>query len=262
MTYNDLKLPTPDVFEGTKQNSKVLIISSGHSVKNILQHKEKLKNKFDVILACNYSFQFFDDIIDFNIVTEKTSDGSKNTVYKILRDGKFRKDVPRIVNWKGIELYPNRYNLIKTTRSNFAFSPNIRKYKCGSHEGLLIGPIGKQNFSLGSVSLSAMHFAAMLGANEIYMIGADMCFKDQFDHFYNDRAYRDRPSELKKANAHKIIKVNLKNQVYDTTEFFKESAEYIDKLIPSLFKDIKIFDFSDGLLMTPKKLDINTFLQE
>lgn len=260
MSYQDLKLPIPEIFEGTKPNSKILVISSGHSTANILAHKEKLKTKFDVIMACNYSFEFFDDIIDFHLVTEKTSKDAKNLVYKILGSKDFRKDIPRIINWKGIELYPKQYNYIKAVRSNFDYNPNIRKYKHNGKEGFLIGPPGKQNFSLGSVTLSAMHFSAMLGAAEIYLIGADMCFKNQYDHFYNDRVYRNRPEELKKANAHNIVQVNLHGQTYDTTEFFKESAEYIDSVITTLFKDIRVFDFSAGLLSAPVKLDINEFL--
>ena len=165
----------------------------------------------------------------------------------------------RIVHWKGIELYPSKYNLIKTTRANFDGKPDVRKYKSNGQEGMLTGPIGSQNFSLGSVVLSAMHFAAMLGASEIYIIGADMCFKDEFDHFYNDRVYRDRPKEFKKANAHKIVKVNCNGELCDTTEYFKESAEYIDSTISTLFKDIDVFDFSNGLISEAINLDADDF---
>lgn len=262
MAYKDLKLSTPEIFEGTRPNSKILIISSGHSTSGILKYKEKLKDKFDVIIACNYSFEFFDDIIDFHLVTEKTSKDARNLVYKILGSKQFRHDVPRIVNWKGLELYPQNYNYIKVVRSNFNFMPNVRKYKHNGEEGLLIGPPGKQNFSLGSVTLSAMHFSAMLGASEIYLIGADMCFKNQFDHFYNDRIYRDRPEGLKVANAHNIVQVQLHGQTYDTTEFFKESAEYIDRAIVNYFHGMKVYDFSDGLLSKPIRLKIDEFLSE
>jgi hypothetical protein len=261
MSYEDLKLPTPEIFEGTRPNSKILIISSGHSTSSILAHKETLRKKFDVIIACNYAFEFFDDIIDFHLVTEKTSKDAKNMVYKILGKQAFRGDVPRIINWKGIELYPTGYKYIKATRSNFNFTPNIYKYKHNKQEGFLVGPPGKQNFSLGSVTLSAMHFSAMLGAAEMYLIGADMCFKNQFDHFYNDKIYRERPEGLKKANAHNIVQVNLHGQTYETTEFFKQSAEYIDSVVATLFKDIKIFDFSNGLLTAPIKLNTEEFLR-
>lgn len=259
MSYDELKFNTPSVFENKYPDSKVLIIGGGHSTKSILEYKKEIRKKFDIIIACNYSFQFFDDIIDFHIVTEKTSKTSSNTVYQALSSENFSEKVIRIVNWKGLELYPKKYNLIKTNRSNFGFKCNIKKYKSNDGEGLLIGPVGKQNFSLGSVLLSSMHFSTILGAKEIYTIGADMCFKNNFDHFYDDRAYRD--SIAKKNNMHKIIKVYVDNREYETTEFFKESAEYIDVVIPTLFKDIKIYDFSDGLLKMPIKLNIEEFLK-
>lgn len=261
MTYSDLDLKTPAIFENTKPDSRVLIVASGHSTGNFLQYKEKARKHFDVIIACNYAFEFVDDIIDFHIITEKTSKDSRNTVHKILA-GDFRTDVPRIVNWKGIEFYPKKYNLFKTTRANFDLKPNIKKYSHNGQEGLLVGPAGKQGFALGSISLSALHFSAMLGATEIYMVGADMCFKDQYDHFYKDRMYRDRPKDLKKSNAHNIVKVGLHGQILETTEYFKESAEYIDKIISTLFQSIKVFDFSDGLLTAPIKLNINEFFKE
>lgn len=261
MTYQDLNLKTPAIFEGSKPNSRVLIIASGHSTSKLLPLKEKARKHFDVVIACNYAFEYVDDIIDFHIVTEKTSKDSLNTIHKILA-GDFRTDVPRMVNWKGIELYPKKYNLLKTTRANFDMKPNIRKYQHNDQEGLLVGPAGKQGFALGSVSLSALHFATMLGAAEIYMVGADMCFKDQYDHFYKDRIYRDRPKQLKKSNAHNIIKVELNGHTYETTEFFKESAEYIDRILSTLFQNIKVFDFSDGLLTVPTKLNIDEFFKE
>lgn len=260
MSYEDLPFPKPNIFEGRSLNSKILIIGSGHSTKQILNQKELLRESFDIIIACNYSFQFFDDIIDYHIVTEKTSKSSNNNVYKSLSAGNFRKDVVRIVNWKGLDLYPSHYTLIKTTRSNFDYNCNVRKYKNNNKEGLLIGPPGKQKFSLGSVMLSAMHFSAILGAAEIYMIGADMCFKDEYDHFYNDQAYRNSVAKI--GNAHNIVQVELNGRNYDTTEFFKESAEYIDKAIELYFLGINIYDFSDGLLRKPIKITIDNFLKK
>jgi len=260
MGYENVNLPTPEIFEGTKPNSSALIISSGHSTKDILNLKEQIRKKFDVIIACNRAFENFDDIIDFHLVTEKTTNKGGNIVNQILMNGNFSTAIPRIINWKGIDLYPNRYNLIKATRSNFGFNPNIRKYKYNNTEGMLIGPLGKQNFSLGSVTLSAMHFTTMLGSSKIFLIGADMCFKDQFDHFYKDRVYRDTPITTKQANSHKIVNVKVGENNYTTTEFFEESAKYINKMAETIFKDIEITDFSDGLISSVKKIKINDYL--
>lgn len=262
MSYESIPLPKPDSLEGSAPGSSVLIIGSGHSTRDLLKYKDKLRSHFDKIIACNHSFTAFDDVIDFHLVTEKTSKTSNNNVYKALCDGNYRTDVTRIVNWKGLELYPKKYKKIKATRTNFAGNPDIRHYKHNGKEGMLVGPVGKQNFSLGSVMLSAMHLSSMIGAKKIHIIGADMCFKDEFDHFYNDRVYRNRPKEFKKSNAHKIVKVSLNGIEYDTTEFFKESAQYIDSLIPTVFKEIDVYDFSKGLLTKPTKIDVDLFFNK
>lgn len=258
MSYESINLPKPDVFENTRVGQNALIISNGHSTREILNKKALVREKFNTIIAVNRGFEHFDDIIDFHIVAEKTSKTSDNTVYEHLSAGDYRVDVPRLINWKGVDLYPNKYNKYKITRSNFDFKPNILKYSHNNMEGLLVGPIGKQNFSLGSVTLCAMHFCGMLGVKNIYLIGADMCFKDNFDHYYNDTVYRNRPKHFKKANAHKIVQVNHNGNTYDTTEFFKESAEYIDKVINELFrpKGIEIYDFSNGLIQKAKIPDL------
>jgi len=261
MSYESIQLPKPSVFEGTALNSNVLIIASGHSTKSIVDKKDQLRKHFDKIIVCNYAFEFFDEIADFHIVAEKTSKTSTNYVYKKLSEGNFRTDLPRIVNWKGIEMYPERYNLIKTARSNFGGKPDIRKYAIGSNEGLLIGDVGSQSFSLGSILLCAMHFAGMIGASSIYMIGADLCFKDEYDHFYKDSVYREPPKIVKKKNAHKIIDVDLSGKTYKTTLFFKESAECISSSIATFFKGIRIVDFSDGLIVGTDKQRIAEHLK-
>lgn len=261
MSYESIQLPDPSTFEGEAPNSKVLILASGHSTKKIMDRKCDLHKFFDKIIVCNYAFEYFDDIADYHLVVEKTSRTSTNDVHQRLAHGNFRLDLPRIVNWKGIGLYPEKYNLIKTARSNFNFNPNIRKYSANGTEGMLIGPTGSQGFSLGSILLCAMHFAGMIGAAEIYFIGADMCFKNEFDHFYNDSVYRKPPAKVKKGNAHKITQVEVDGKMYDTTMFFKESAELIDQMIVSLFSDIKMFDFSDGVMSAPERLDIDSFLE-
>lgn len=258
--YSSIKRCTPQEFEGRK-NERVLIIASGHSTKGILKHKKKIRCIFDAIIVCNYSFQYFDDISDYHIVSEKTSKTSTNDVYKKLSEKEYRLDVPRIVNWKGLHFYPDKYNLYKTLRSSFNNEPDIRRYRRGDEEGLLTGKQGSQGFSLGSVLLCTIHFASIIGANEIYTIGADMCFKDEFDHFYSDDVYRKPPKKVKTKNAHKIVEASVNGQIYKTTAYFKESAEEIDRMIVGPFSEIKFFDFSDGLLNNVKKIKIDKFIE-
>lgn len=264
MSYDNINLPKPDVFKDTRSGQNALIISNGHSTREILDKKNLIRKKFDVIIAVNRGFEHFDDIIDFHIVAEKTSKSSDNTVYENLSSGDYRTDVPRLINWKGIELYPEKYNRYKITRCNFKSQPDITNYTHNGEEGLLVGPLGRQNFSLGSVTLCAMHFCGILGIKSIHLIGADMCFKDNFDHFYNDTVYRNRPKYVKEKNAHKIVKVELHGKTYDTTDYFKESAHYIEKLVMTDFtkNNIDVFDCSDGLMQNIPQVKINNVLQD
>jgi hypothetical protein len=264
MAYKDVKLQTPSAFRNKFAGKNALVISSGHSTSAILDYKDKIREKFDVIIVVNYAFQYFDEIADFHIVVEKTSKSTKNNIiHKLLSEGDYRTDVPRIINWKGINLYDKRYNLYKTTRNKFNGSPNIRKYVCAGNEGLLVGPESSQGFSLGSVTLSAMHFAGIIGVKDIYLIGADFMFRDNFDHFYKDRVYRDGQINVKKSSRHKIVDVEKNSKSYKTTKYFAESAEYMSKVIDEEFvkSGVGVFDFSNGLVTSAVCLDINDFLK-
>ncbi len=101
----------------------------------------------------------------------------------------------------------------------------------------------------------------MLGASKVYLIGIDLLFRDQYDHFYKDHIYRKPGAEVKKANMHNIVEVEANDNKYQTTLYFKESAEFIDKVIPTWFGDIEVFDFSNGLLKSPKKLHLHEFMK-
>lgn len=265
MAYKDIKLKTPDDFKNKFIDKSVLIISSGHSTGKIVNRKNEIRDRFDVIMVVNYAFQYFDDIVDFHLVVEKTSKSTKNNfIHRLLREGDYRKDTPRIVNWKGIDLYDKRYNLCKTTRNNFNGDPNIREYIHAGHEGLLSGPVSSQGFALGSVTLSAMHLASIMGSNNIYLIGSEFVFRDHYDHFYKDRMYRDDQDKVKsKQNRHIIVDVEQGGNIYKTTKYFAESAKYVGDVINNKFKPqgINVFDFSDGLIETDK-IDIDDFLKQ
>jgi hypothetical protein len=266
MPYDDIKLKTPDAFKNTFLGKSALVISSGHSTEKLLKYKDHIKEKFDVVIVVNYAFQFFDDVMDFHVMVEKISKSSKinNTMPDLLQNGNYRTDVPRIINWKGIDQYDKRYNLHKTGRCNFNGKPNIREYKHNGQAGLLTGPVSSQGFALGSVTLSAMHFAAILGVSDIYLIGAEFIFKDDFDHFYKDRVYRDRQVLLKKSNRHIIVDMEHNGRTYKTTKYFAESAKHIDSIVEKQFNEagINVFDFSDGLISNVKKLDVDEFFSE
>lgn len=262
--YFDCKLKTPEGFTGSFPNSKVLIISGGESTAKILDCKYKVKKKFDAIICVNYSFRDFDDVSDFHIVVERQKKTDPITVPGALDEKKYRTDLPRLVNWNGSDLYNSRYNLYKTTRSNFYYKPNIRKYKYNNSEGLLYWKPKSKGWSSGTATLSAMHFATMIGANEIYIIGCDLYFKSEYDHYYKDKIYRNPEFTKKVQPKHRmdIVETNIGNRKVKTTNLFRDAAETINELIPTVFESVKVYDFSDGLIIKAIPLDIDEFMKK
>ena len=109
-----------------------------------------------------------------------------------------------------------------------------------------------------------MHFAGIIGTKSIHLIGSEFMFKDNFDHFYKDRMYRDDQTNVKsKTNRHIIIDVERKGKIYKTTQYFAESAKYLDTAIDSEFKPngISVSDFSDGMVGSADAVSIIDFLK-
>lgn len=262
--YIKCALPTPEEFIGTKPGSDVLIVSSGESTSKLIPYKNKLRKKFDAIICVNYAFREFDDVSDFHIVVERQKDTDPITVPRAINNGVFRSDIPRLVNWNGSGLYNQKHNLYKTTRSNFYYSPDIRGYKSNGSEGLLCWKPKSRGWSSGTATLSAMHFASMLGASNIYLIGSELYFKSEYDHYYKDKVYRDSEFTKMVQPKHRmdIVSAALNGDTVQTTNLFKDAAETIDELIPTIFRDINIFDFSDGLISAAMRLDIDIFMEK
>ncbi|KKL26260.1 hypothetical protein LCGC14_2397070, partial [marine sediment metagenome] len=217
-------------------------ITSRDSTLKALKYKSKLRNKFDIVICVNYSFRDFDDIIDYHVVVERTLEIDPISVARSLSEKEFRTDVPRIVSWNGIHMYDKKYNMYKTTRSNFNFSPDIRKYKHNGSEGLLYWKPRISRWSTGTVVLSVMHFACILGSSDIYLIGSDLCFKSEFDHYYKDKIYRDKKEFSKFARKHRvgIVDVEHGGKKVQTSDLFRDSAETLNELIPTLFKGVSV----------------------
>jgi hypothetical protein len=252
-----------NTFQNKYVGKKVLIIGCGCSAANFIPLKEKLHNYFDIVIGCNKAFVEFDSVMDYHLVTEKTTKNNGYDLAQKLNDGNYSKEMPRFINRKGLDFYDeNKYNIIPITRSNHGGIPDLCSYE-SMHDskidaGFFTGPIGSMNLSIGSVLLQAMHLSCIFGVKDIYLIGADMCFKGKWDHFYKDRYYRDFET-IKEANRPKIVKIGG----FETTNYFAESAIFIDQIIELINKTIgvNVSDFSDGLISKANKVDFNIFLK-
>lgn len=255
--YLNMKLPSPETFTNKYPNSRVLLIGTGPSTQKLIKYKDQLKKRFDVIIGVNFAMKHFESELDFHVLAEK------NATNCLFPEGSkaFSKTLTRVFNWKVIPKYPKEMNFVKFTRNYFEGTPNIRSYKLGgtNTEGLFIGPVGNDGLSLGTVLLQAMHLGAIIGAKSISIMGADLVFTEALDHYY-DREYRD-DKKFNRGPKRDIITVNHNGKTVNTLNYFKESAQYLDKVINEVFRPagIEIYDFSGGLLTAPIKLDIDEF---
>lgn len=253
--YKDMKYKTPEALKGKYAGKSFLIIGSGSSTRDIIKYKDKLKEKFDVIIGINLATLEFEQQMDYHFIIEK----NPAKMYKPMKDGLhiYRKDLPRILNWKAIRYFPKDIEIYKATRNRFDNGPKIRDYKVGDTEGLLMGPPDSKGLSAGSAAMCALHLASIMGAKDIYLVGTDLVFKGQYDHFYPDQHYRKSTTKL--ANRSPIVKVTHNGKERETTEFFQHSAKFFDTVIETLCKPagITVYDFSDGLITkaTPVNMD-------
>lgn len=255
--YLQIQLPDPSMFKNTFVGKSAIIIGTGMSTKKLIKYKDSLVDKFDAIIGLNFSTNDFENQLTHHLLLEKKPVMSYTDMIK--NNDKYRKELPRILNWKGLHRFPKNLNIVKATRTNFGGEPNIREYKYKGYEGFLNGPLNEQGLSTGSVALHGIHLACFMGCNRIYLVGTDFVFGEKFDHYYEDRYYRDNRKEIHKSP---IINIGDKKKS-ETTQFFQDSAKFIDKAIITMCNPIGIdvFSFSDGLLTAPVKLDIDEFFE-
>ena len=238
---------------------KILIIGAGPSARDLLPYKAQLKDFFDGIIILNGVFLLFDDIATHHLITEK-----RLTELDILNEGDYRLDLPRLVNFKSLnmKLYNKKYELVPVTRAPIPPNFNYREYILTNNQnGLLIGPVGSQKTALGGVALNAIHQACILGASRIYLSGIDLCFTKEWDHAMLDRFYRDGKSVHPQAA--QAVSTNWKGKQIESTGYMVESVPVIDEAIRTIFKDIVVYDFSEiGLLESTVKLVLKDWVEK
>jgi hypothetical protein len=150
---------------------------------------------------------------------------------------------------------------------------DIRHYRNATgEEGILVGPRGVSGLGRGTVTLQALHFASMLGAREIHLIGADLHFRGPIQHFYGQHEYGTHEVEGKRYHKLDIEKrlnpIETTNhprtgEVVESTLHFVESAGYIDDIVRRVLPPagVSVVDFSDGLLAAPRRGDFATYIE-
>lgn len=265
-SYFSLEYPTPHKFSGVSKGTSALVIGSGPSTSKILEYKNVLKEKFDLVLGVNRTIRDFEDVMDYHIVMEKKPLSIVNDMYSF----GYKRDLPRIINYKAIKHFPKDINIIKARREYFNGNFSLRHYKKGNKEGLLENWNKKKvekNYGLasaiysGTVAMQAVHFACILGCRDIYLIGTELMFDGYYDHYYKDRHYRDLVTPEFSRSKLMEVKGPEDKKVLTNSAFYR-SAKFFDKVIKNHAPKagVTFYDFSNGLISKAEKLGVNKFI--
>ena len=259
--------------EGRHPGARVLVVATGPSAKEVLPYDARLHDRYDVVIGLNGSVDMVEHIDYFLSVESKASLWDwyhhplpDNVIRCVSESGlRFARE-----NGRPDEQADRSYLLL---RHVYDQPPDIRHYRNGAgEEGILVGPRGETALGRGTVTLQSLHFASMLGASEVHLIGADLHFRGPIQHFYGQHEYGTHEVEGKRyhrldveARMNPMVTTThpRTGQEVESTLHFVESAEYIDAIIlgPLAEAGVSVVDFSDGLLTAPRRADFATYME-
>lgn len=258
------------VLEGRHPGSRVLIVATGPSAKQVVPFDARLKERYDVVVALNGSIAHVTSA-DYFLAVES---------HAHLWDWYHHPVGPhttRCVSESGLRYareagQPDTQPALLLLRHLYETPVDIRHYRnAAGEEGLLNGSRGETRLGRGTVTAQALHFAGMLGASVIHVIGADLHFHGPVQHFYGQNEYGTHEVDGKRY--HRLDTERKLNpiveavhpetgEIVETTLHFRESAEFIDEVIRDVFPPagIRIADFSHGLISAAPRGDFATFM--
>jgi hypothetical protein len=258
--------------EGRHPGSRILVIATGPSAREVLPFDAQLHDRYDVVVGLNGSVTMVEHL-DYFLSVE-----SKAHLWDWYHHP-LPPTVTRCVSESGLrfaaedgrpDAQADRSYLL--LRHVYRRDPDIRHYRnAAGEEGILVGPRGETRLGRGTVTLQAIHFASMLGASEIHLIGADLHFRGAIQHFYGQHEYGTHEVEGKRYHALDVVKrMNpivttthpRSGQRVESTLHFVESASFIDDVVRRVLPPagISVVDFSDGLLAAPRRGDFATYI--
>ena len=259
------------MLEGRHPGSRILIVGSGPSAKEVLPWDERLRDRYDVVIALNGAVLH---LLTYDYFLSVESKAYLWDWYRTVTPEHAIRCVSesgaRLAREAGvIDEQPRLYLL----RHVYAAPVDIRHYRnAQGEEGLLVGPRGETGLGAGTVTLAAVHFAAMLGASSIHVIGADLHFRSGVQHFYGANEYGTHEVEGKRyhrldaeTRLNPIVETRhpRSGETVETTLHFRESAAYIDEVIRTALTPagIEVVDFSDGLISAARPADLADWMQ-
>ena len=262
------------MLEGRHPGSRILVVATGPSAKQVIPFDARLHERYDVVVALNGSVAHLEHI-DYFVSVESQAHLWDWYHYPL------PETVQRCVSESGIRLAresgrpdDQAERSLVHLRHVYNTPVDIRHYRnLDGEEGLLVGPRGETRLGRGTVSLQALHFASILGASEIHLIGADLHFRGPVQHFYGQNEYGTHEVDGKRyhaldvktrMNPVEVMRHPRTGAQVETTLHFKESAEYIDEVVATVLPaaGVTVVDFSDGLLTVPRRGDFVTWMEQ
>nr|MBA2381296.1 hypothetical protein [Chloroflexota bacterium] len=176
------------VLEGRHPGARVLLVATGPSARQVLPFDDRLKERYDVVVALNGSIAHIKSA-DYFLAVES---------HAHMWDWYYTPVPPtvtRCVSESGLRFAresgkPDDQPALLLLRHLYETPVDIRRYRNASgEEGLLNGSRGETLLGRGTVTAQALHFAGMLGASVIHVIGADLHFHGPVQHFYGQNEY-------------------------------------------------------------------------
>ena len=260
------------VLEGRHVGARVLVVATGPSAQQVVPFDDRLHERYDVVIALNGSVSRITNLDYF--VSVESQAHLWDWYHTPLPER-----VQRCVSESGLRLAresgrPDAQadRSLLHLRHVYENPVDIRHYRnAAGEEGLLVGPRGDTRLGRGTVSLQAIHFASLLGAREIHLIGADLHFHGPVQHFYGENEYGTHEVDGKRYHALDVetrmnpIEIAIhprSGEAVETTLHFRESAEFIDEVVRTYLPPagVSVVDFSDGLLTVPRRGDFARFM--
>lgn len=259
------------MLEGRHPGSRILVVGTGPSAKEVLRFDDRLRDRYDVVIALNGSILHL-ATYDYFLTVE-----SKAHLWEWYRL-RTPDHVIRCVSESGTRLAreddaDNDQPRLYLLRHAYREPVDIRHYRnAAAEEGLLVGPRGATGLGPGTVTLAAMHFASMLGADAVHVIGADLHFRSGVQHFYGENEYGTHEVDGKRyhrldaeTRLNPIVQTThpRTGETVETTLHFRESATFIDTVIRDVMTPagVEVVDFSDGLITAADRKDLATWME-
>lgn len=246
---------TLTIFEKYNVESKVLIIGTGPSAKSICPYINELKDYFDVIIGINSAIIEFESVMRFHMIPEENA----YCEYRSLNDKCLfkNKDTPRIINSRNIGDVGSHLNIFSCDKIDISKITNFRLYSNSGHGGLA-ECYDSFGTPMGTAMLQAIHFATILGASGIYIIGSEFCFSKKSDRYYNTKVYSNKDDGI-----YEKMTIHRNGRKFDTIRAFYVASTIVDSVLKNYVTplNINVYDFSNGLLMGATKLKIEDYFE-